>query len=398
MSGLLSVTTEPSIAALGSDTWARLAHGRSFYLGYPWLSWAESDPLFDTAYLVVRDAAGVARAAVATYLWRALDGPSMNLAYSPGHIAEENSGRALSPGEHALFFPVLLVGSRAGYHGGVVVDPALDERQRAAALTALFAAVEETAERLDAASVAMLYVPVEHAAECEEAWRRAVADPDRRPLLATQSAEAVIVLDGGADPDADRAARRREWGRERRRYQAALDRLAVLPLSRSVEIAGPLLAATQRKYGGTDSDEDMCRYLASQVPTLDPHSRVLVEYAGEAAVAFSLCYLWEDGVYVRAAGFAPDAAPYSYFNLTMYRPSDLARERGLSHVNLGAGTYTAKRARGAEPRYTASLVRPPVAASPALKAAFQTTGGDARQALEVWGPIRPPFIPSPRKG
>ncbi|MEH1164842.1 GNAT family N-acetyltransferase [Micromonospora sp. CPCC 205539] len=388
MGGDVSVTALRSVTEIGEAVWNGLAEGDGFYLGYPWMAWAETDPSFVTTYLVARDSSGTALAAVATYLWGGASVPSMNLAYSPSHIAEENLGRPLSPEEHEAFLPALLVGSRAGYHGAVAISADLTGDGRDAVLTALFTEVEALAARLGAASVALLYTPTENVAGYRAAWDRASRPNGRGPVPAPLSAEAVLPAPGGATSDAAaEAAQRREWRRERRRYDATVDRVETVRLSECVDVIGPLLGATQRKYGGPDTDADMVRYFASQVPALDAYSHVLLEYAGDAVVGFSLTYLWPDGVYVRAAGFDALAAPYSYFNLTMYRPRDLAAERGLSAVHLGAGTYGAKRARGAEPRWTAGLVRPPAGVSDELANAFAVAGSDYGQAVQTWGDV-----------
>ncbi|MEU5551613.1 GNAT family N-acetyltransferase [Micromonospora sp. NPDC047793] len=387
----LSVITRRSVTEIGEDVWNGLAAGDGFYLGYPWVAWSETDRSFDTTYLVVQDAAGIPLAAVATYLWHGASVPSMNLAYSPSHMAEENLGRSLSPEEHAAFLPVLLVGSRAGYHGAVAITDDLTDDRRDAVLTALFTEVEALAARLGAASVALLYTPVANVAAYRAAWTRAVGPDGPPPVAAPLSAEAVLPVHVGEDSAA--TAGRREWRRERRRYEAAVDRVATVPLSACVDVIAPLLGATQRKYGGPDTDADMHAYFASQVPALDAYSHVLLEYAGDTVVGFSLNYLWTDGVYVRAAGFAEGAAPYSYFNLSMYRPRELAAERGLGQVHLGAGTYGAKRARGAKPRWTAGLVRPPADLSAELVRSFASPGSDHQQAVRVWGDGTPPQPP-----
>ncbi|MCG5463621.1 GNAT family N-acetyltransferase [Micromonospora sp. MED01] len=394
----VSVTALRSVREIGEQVWNGLAEGEGFYLGYPWMAWAETDPSFVTTYLVARDATGATVAAVATYLWAGASVPSMNLAYSPGHIAEENLDRPLSAEEHAAFLPALLVGSRAGYHGAVAISKELTGDRRDAVLTALFAEVEALAGRLGAASVALLYTPAEHLAAYQAAWHRAVGPAGRGPVAAMLSAEAVLPAPGGEVSDrAAEAADRREWRRERRRYDDAVDRVETVRLSECVDVIAPLLGATQRKYGGPDTDADMHSYFASQVPALDAYSLVLLEFAGDDVVGFSLNYLWPDGVYVRAAGFDQLAAAYSYFNLTMYRPRGLAAERGLPLVHLGSGTYGAKRARGAEPRWTAGLVRPPVGIPDELARAFAIDGSDYRQAVRTWGgPV--PTIPSQQEG
>ncbi|MFF5177024.1 GNAT family N-acetyltransferase [Micromonospora sp. NPDC000316] len=394
----VSVTALRSVREIGEQLWNSLAEGEGFYLGYPWMAWAETDPSFVTTYLVARDGTGDTVAAVATYLWSGASVPSMNLAYSPGHIAEENLERPLSPEEHAAFLPALLVGSRAGYHGAVAISKDLTAARRDAVLTALFTEVEALAARLGAACVALLYTPTENVAAYQAAWDRAVGPAGRGPVPSLLSAEAVLPAPGGEVSDrAAEAAGRREWRRERRRYDDAVDRVESVRLSECVDVIAPLLGATQRKYGGPDTDADMHHYFASQVPALDAYSLVLLEHAGDDVVGFSLNYLWPDGVYVRAAGFERQAAAYSYFNLTMYRPRDLAAERGLPVVHLGAGTYGAKRARGAEPRWTAGLVRPPAGVSEEFVRAFAITGSDYRQAVRTWGePVS--AIPSQQEG
>lgn len=87
MNGLVTVRAVPSIAGIGEATWNSLARDGGFYLGYPWLTWAEADPSVTASYLIAMGADGTALGAVVTYLWDGCPVPSMNLAYSPGHIA-----------------------------------------------------------------------------------------------------------------------------------------------------------------------------------------------------------------------------------------------------------------------------------------------------------------------
>ncbi|AEH09298.1 MULTISPECIES: hypothetical protein [Protofrankia] len=386
--GTYQVGMVRGIAEIGEETWARLAAGRSFYLSYPWLRWAETAAGVDTVYLAAysRDARVVG--AVPCYLWDGGTVPSMNAAYDVVAELLTPNGVALSPPERRRWLPALLVGSRAGYHGGVLVDPALAPPERERVLIRLFRAVTEHAAGSGAGSVAMLYVPETHAAECAAAWRVAL-DGTPGPYAAPLSAEATVrpvTREPFATPTLS-ARSRREWYREERRFTEAAEAIGSAPLSACVAEIGPLLGHTQRKYGASDSDEAMTRYLAGQVPFLDSHSHVLLEYDGGAVVGFALTYSWGDALAVRAAGFSDRCAPFAYFNLAVYGPVRLAMDRGLGSVELGAGSYRGKFLRGADLSPTWSLVVPPAGAPPEWLTALTGPGGDYLAARAVDGAL-----------
>lgn len=373
------------IADIGQESWTQLATGMGFYTSYPWLAWAERNPGFDATYVVVRDCEGQAISAAATYLWNGRTTPSMNLSYSPAHMVEESLGSKLSAAMQAKWLPCLLVGSRAGYHGALLVAPGETGARRSELVAALFSGIEKLARDLEASTIAFLYVPEKLASECHGVWTD-VRDGLRAPLMAPQSVEAVLTPrgTGGITGSIGGASTRRRWNKEQARFQAHVERLEVARLSESIELITPLLGATQRKYGAPDSDGVIREWLLEQVPDLDPLSHVLLEYRGADVVGCSLSYIWEDGVYVRGAGFAENSAPFSFFNLGFYEPARLADSLSLPSVNVGAGGYLAKQMRGATPRYTSSLVVPPAESPAEWVDALQRPGWDYKDALAVW--------------
>ncbi|GAA1407420.1 hypothetical protein GCM10009639_56190 [Kitasatospora putterlickiae] len=366
-----------SIAEVGREAWDRISADRSVYLGHPWLDWAEQSDEYRSGYLLAEDPEGRLLGALPYYLWHGGTGVSMNQAYHPLDLLAVPRLGAAAEAERPLWLPLLLLGSRAGYHGGVLTDPALPGPHRALVIARLLEAARELADRSGAGATALLYAPEPHAAECLAALERHCPDatpPEHAPL----SAEAVIPVDESARNHSGR--RRREFQREARAFAASGGTVGRVRLSDCWREAGPLLGRLQRKYGEDDSDEAMTSYLEQQTAFLDPWSEVLVERRDGRLTGFALCYAWGDTLHVRAAGFDEDAGPYAYFNLGVYEPLRLAAERGLAWVDLGTGAYQGKLLRGAHLRPTHALVWPPTATSPQIRATLRLPGTDYQQA------------------
>ncbi|MFD4524306.1 GNAT family N-acetyltransferase [Streptomyces sp. NPDC058470] len=362
-----------SVHELKPADWERLSSGRTVYLGRPWLEWAEGSDDYESQYLLAEEPDGSVVGALPTYFWRGGSGVSMNQAYHPlDLLAVPRLGTEAEADRH-LWMPLLLLGSRAGYHGGVLVDPALPASSRARVIARLIQAAAELAETLGASAMALLYAPQAHAEECLAALA-ALAPDVPAPSYAPLSAEAVIPV---ATVDTERSARRRrEWQREARAFADSGGSIHRVRLSECYRQAGPLLGLLQRKYGADDTDESMTAYLGQQAACLDPWSEVFLERRDGRLTGFALCYLWGDTLHVRAAGFAPDAGPYAYFNLAVYEPLALAASLGLAWLDLGTGAYRGKILRGARLRTTHALVWPPRGSRESVRSALLLPGED----------------------
>ncbi len=367
-----------SIHDLEPSRWDRVSADRTVYLGRPWLEWAELSDDYESRYLLAEEPDGTVVGALPSYLWRGGSGVSMNQAYHPVDLLAVPRLGAEAEADRELWMPLLLLGSRAGYHGGVLVDSALPGPRRARVIARLLEAAAELATSLGASAMAMLYAPQAHAEECLAALANhapGVPAPSSAPL----SAEAVIPV---ATVGAERSARRRrQWQREARAFAASGGSVHRVRLSECYREAGPLLGQLQRKYGADDTDESMTAYLEQQAAYLDPWSEVIIERRDGRLTGFVLCYAWGDTLHVRAAGFGPDAGSFAYFNLAVYEPLALAASLGLTWLDLGTGAYRGKLLRGAHLRTTHALVWPPAESSAAVRSTLQLPGEDYLDAV-----------------
>jgi predicted N-acyltransferase len=120
------------------------------------------------------------------------------------------------------------------------------------------------------------------------------------------------------------------------------------------------MGAHQRKYGDLVTDAQMARYLRLQEAYLGEASTVFVDERGGDIRGFTLYYAHGGTLYSRAGGFDQErAAPFAYFNVSLYAPIRHAAEHGFTTLDLGLGSYRAKRLRGAEVTPLWSVVVPP---------------------------------------
>jgi len=366
---VLTVDILSSAADLGTSEWSELASGASLYSSYPWVRWSEESPDHLAMHLVCRDPDGRPLAVLPTFLWTG-GGSSPNSWYDPHRVfvAPHHVTAPRDPG----WFPLLLLGSCAGYRSDVLFAPLSPLPTRARAATALISRAREIAVDVGGA-IAAMYLP-STAIELLAATSTFCLPPT------PTSAEAVIPVEpGGLDALLGRLGgkRRRSIQREVRAFARAGHRIELLSLREAWPIAGRLLGALQRKHGEHDSDEAMLTYLESQAVFLDEVSTVLIEYDGATPVGFCLTYGHGATLYARAAGFDIEAAPFAYFNLAIYRCVELAAERGLRALDLGTGAYPAKCARGARLHELWSSVAPPPELPRDQRAALGMPAGEA---------------------
>jgi predicted N-acyltransferase len=256
------------------------------------------------------------------------------------------------------WFPVLLVGGCSGGRSEILYAPTLDRAGRAAVTRALLARCRAIADDQDCRSLAFMYAPEDACDEVLDAW----AVPARKIVI---SAKATIRLDPGAGDFAGYLSRfpghrRGKLRKEVRDFAAAGGSVTAYPLGEVLPRIAPLMGAHQRKYGDPSTDPEVERYLRLQEAYLGAHSTVFVDEQDGELRGFTLCYQHADAVYAQACGFdAQRAAPFAYFNISIYAPLRLAAEHGFAALELGLGSYQAKRLRGAEVTALWSVVVPP---------------------------------------
>ena len=359
-----------------ATAWNALGQADNLYLSHSWLRWADGDPAFHASHLLAWNDHGQLVGALPCYLWWRGREDSVNGWYDPVRVFIRPT--ASQPIDVDRWFPLLLLGSRSGYHGDVLVATGLPPSQQALVHAALLDAAADQATEVGARSRALMYVPETSVDQVQR-----LLCPVARAV--PTSAEAVIG--SGWDSFADylrqfAKKRRTNIQREITTFETAGVTVQETTLGDSYQRIGPLLGRLQRKYGFTDTDEAMTDRMAAQAAALDDISRVFLELRDGQVVGFSLGYEWRGQFYVRSTGFDADggSAPFAYFNLAVYRPLRHAIEHGLRCVNMGVSGYQAKVARGAVLAPLWSMVWPPADADPGSLAALAEPAAEAAEA------------------
>jgi predicted N-acyltransferase len=366
----------PSIRDIAESVWDQLSSANSsLYVSHRWLRWAQDDSSFCSRYLLARDAQDRLVGALPCYLLER-EARSVDAWYDPMQVFVRP--HVSKPADGSNWFPVLLLGSRSGYHGDVLVDPQLSSEQQSAVVRALIDASEHIAVEFGARSRALMYVAAPTAnATCRLGGRSGRTVPT--------SAEAVINTRWDSfDEYLLQFAKKRRTNirRELSTFAGANVLVREMTLAQSYELVGPLLGRLQRKYGLTDTDQELTRRMAAQAAVLNDISRVFLGVRDGKVVGFSLCYEWRRQLYVRSTGFDGDAgsAPFAYFNLALYAPLRYAIDHRLNSVNVGVSAYRAKIARGAQLSPLWSVLWPPSDADPASLSALEQPAAEAAEA------------------
>jgi hypothetical protein len=353
---MITITDVDTLASVPAAEWDSLATAASLYQSHAWLRWAEAHHGLPTRYVLAKDADGTLLGAVATYLMR--DVPD-KLArwYDPVRVFLTPY---CEPSEaDQRWFPVLLVGGCSGGHSEILHSPTLDKAGRGAVTRALMARCRAIADEQNCGSLAFMYA----SEEASDEVRDALPVPARK--IAT-SARAVLPIEPGASDFHSYLrhvpkSRRSKVRTETRAFTAAGGTVTTYQLGEVMQRIAPLMGAHQRKYGDLSTDAEAMDYLRAQERYLGAASTVFVdERDGGDVRGFGLYYAHGDAFYSRACGFdAQRAAPFAYFNLSIYAPIRHAVEHGLAALELGLGSYEAKRLRGAEVVALWSVVVPP---------------------------------------
>jgi uncharacterized protein len=371
---------ETSLSTIDPAEWTRLENGRSFYQSYPWLSWVEESSAADAFYVLARDPGGTLVGALPAYVIAAAN-TSWSSWYDPLNVFAGHDATATE--RRSAWFPLLLLGSMAGYHSDFLVDRSLDEDEQRAVIRALALRCTALAGARHTRSMAMMYAP--------EGTATAVAGAGlgaREPIL-TSANTRINASWSNLDAFLNSFPRRRRYNiqREIDLFRSSGSRIVESRLSDCLHEVGPLLGNVHRKHGASDTDADTTHYLATQIDHLDDVSRVFLEVADGRPAGFSLCYEWGRELHVRVVGFDYErSARFSYFNLAYYLPLNYAIQRGLENIYLGTGTYEAKAARGAVLDPTWSLVWPPDDDNASWFEAVKRPGEDAQEA-DPWMPV-----------
>jgi predicted N-acyltransferase len=363
---MITITDVDTLAKVPATQWDSLASAASLYQSRAWLRWAEAHHGLPTRYVLASGADGTLLGAVATYLMRDV-ADKLTRWYDPVRMFLTPYCDTSEAQPH--WFPVLLVGGCSGGHSEILHAPRLDRAGRTAVNRALLARCRAIAEEHDCGSLAFMYAPEE---VCDEVVV-ALAGPTRK--IVTSAKAAITLGAGGGDFEGylNRfpSARRSKLRKEVQAYAAAGGNATAYPLGEVLPRIAPLLGAHQRKYGDPVTDSEAERYLRHQAAYLGANSTVFVDERDGDIRGFTLCYEHGDAVYAQACGFDPQgAAPFAYFNLSVYAPLRLAAEHRRAKLELGLGSYQGKRLRGADVTALWSVVIPPEHLSPECARVF----------------------------
>jgi predicted N-acyltransferase len=371
----MRVELQSSITAIDAAAWDGLAGAQSLYLSHRWLTWAERDQNFAPRYALVRDDHGRMLGALATYLWHGI-GSSVDAWYDPWRVFV--APHVSASGRREEWLPVLLLGSRSGYHSDLLLDGSIDELQKLSVVRLLLSAVESVSDESGAVSTALMYLP-------GETLRLVGGIAGHRAHTVPTSAEAVIDVRWSSFEEYLRQFARRRRGTlkaEINAFESTGAEVREDSLGATYGQIAPLLARLRRKHGASETARDVARHLREQAEALDGISRVFLEMRAGRVVGFSLCYEWAGALYVRAAGFDNElgSARFAYFNLALYRPLRHAIEHDLREINLGASSYQAKISRGASLIPLWSIIWAPIGSDPAVLAALRQPAREAAEA------------------
>jgi hypothetical protein len=327
----VNISIEPTIEGIPHLPGTPLSGLAGVYQSRGWLTAMERMTPGQTHYVVAREG-GRVTGVLPVYL---LD-PAAAGRYHP----RAAFGRA---GE--VRGPIAVLGGRAGYTGGWMVEG--EPAAWPGVVAALLTSAEKLARELGAELIMLAYLTEPDAALL------AGTGLVRPEEVIAHSALAVIDLPGKDFSDylAGLSARRRSTvRRDLARFAASSLSIGTSRLSGALDYAPRLLASVAARHGEIPDVDRMRRALVEQAAGLDEISTVVsARLPGGEPVAYSLSYAYGDALFVRLTGLdhARAESAAAYFATTYYEPIRLAYRLGLSRVHVGIGSYRPKVLRGA---------------------------------------------------
>ena len=325
-----TVTTVDSPAELDPKEWDRLVAETDggFYLTHGWLSAIHGVDGFTERIALIRDGAGQLVAGVGLYTIEQVTNPLYNL------------HNVLAPdSDPAAWEPPLIVGSRSGYTNGMLASTPEGD---AAVAAVVRRALEETGCR----SAGMLYLERAHADRVSALFGDVV------PVLTGFRVRVPVTFDsfdGFLRGLSDK--RRREAGRELRRFEEKGCRIEITPLEPYVDELAPLLGNVQRHHGIDIPDELHAGYLRGCTKgELAERAVVFQCFRGDRRIGFALGFSDGRQLTMRVTGldYEQTVGTNAYFAMVCYEPVKYAVEHGLQMIDLGPEGYRTKLLRGGE--------------------------------------------------
>lgn len=363
------IATLEKIDAIGRAEWESLAIP-TCYQSFDWLRGLETAIPGSARYVAVFDTRSdrLLAATPCYLLWSSSTRTHYNVVkLACGALAVEELNR---PGAERLrdqhrraaaelhataqtLFPALLVGARAGYVGGALL-------QRRGLL----------AESVHEEVMSMLHDGVVNLAAMEGCRLVAFLYAERSEPLAAK-AHRLGAIELAIEPRAELAVRwpdfeayvkelPRSWRgtvrRDLKRFHAAgLSTSVALLKDFDSHLLGRLSQNLHEKYNGPGAGPDEFVNYIDNLKQVPLPAFVYLAAREELPVGFTLAFQYRRGLSARVAGFdyrylGRDSC---YFNVTYYKPIAHALGRGVRTIDYGIGTMDAKLARGCEliPQY-----------------------------------------------
>jgi predicted N-acyltransferase len=240
---------------------------------------------------------------------------------------------------------VCAAGGFGGYRGGFLLAENASGREAEVA-AALLGAADDIASAHGADVLSLQFLPPSQA-------ELAVATGlvAREELVFQESEVLVAVPTGGLDEHVVGLSQKRRATvrRDLRAFEASGCRLTESRLSEAFDFAPRLFVQLKEAHRQPLSEAEAAEWLDAQARALDDVSVVFAarDPAG-AVVAYSLAYVWDDTIYLRAVGLdhEPARADGAYFEATYYAPLRYAARNGLRAVHLGIKALRPKVLRG----------------------------------------------------
>ena len=315
------------LEAVPDLVWEHLAE-QDFYGQRPWIEYQAAAAGVKVFFIVVTDDRGAVRAAAPAYL-----------------VDHETSGRYVplfprTDGRRPA--PLLLVGGRRGHRSSLGIDA--DDPRIAEIVPALVDGVVDLSLETGAGDVWCMFL--------DSPTAEALAEDPRISGPHLQAGDATAPLPGRDFSDYMDSLTKKGRARvraDRRHFQGARRSVEERRLSDVVDVMSEVLTDHQASHGSPASVDSMRSLLEGQAEHCDASSRVFSSWDGRTPVAATLTYSSVHEVSSRAYGVRAGRADEAcdYFELTYYRPAELAYAQGARALHLGIGTLRTKTRRGA---------------------------------------------------
>jgi predicted N-acyltransferase len=326
-----------SLDEVPAPVWDSVATSHNFYGTSEWLrpfegperNYVSSEPTY-----VVVTADGEAAAVAPCYLVR-------RTGRIPPHIDLHGN---LFDGEKPVVTaeeldPYLVCGAPVG-ENRTLLRSGLSHADRASVLRRLVDEVKSLGEERHARVVAFGLRPASEAAEL------IAVDPTLAPAFGCFDCS-LPLPGGGLDGYLSSLGRdrRKNVRQELRYFEEAGLRFERRRFSEVIDVAAPLMAASELKWGITLDVEWLKKAWRRMASVIDHRTRVFCVMKGEVLVSWTMAFLHGDTYYMRLSGTDEAAVPKRaavYFNNGFYEPIRASVADGVRTIHYGSDSLPAK--------------------------------------------------------